>query len=307
MFFSLVKNPKNIIRDLKIFALVEFLYLVVVELLPVLIRGYWIDIGPNGNLIHLTYSLSFGYAMVLPNIMFIYLAVKNSSKLYYALSFIAGYIIMTQGNRGSFLLVIGFILLYGISIAKEKKSAKEKTLVLISTLTIAVTIVIFFIIIYPNLVSLYNNIMHSNVEVSRNVKKVSEGALLESNGRKDIWLASLNAGLKNPIFGHGFFGDRPYIVNLHYAGYSHNIFLELFASFGIFGILASLFLVVASIRMIFFCKDREWRELFIILFIPTCQLLLSLSLWYVWVFWATLAVLYKYRSTTKTWLFMHKR
>ena len=56
----------------------------------------------------------------------------------------------------------------------------------------------------------------------------------------------------------------------------------------------SAYIIVGSIYMILSCKDRLWRELFIVFFSISCQLLLSFSFWYIADFWAAMAIGHKY-------------
>ena len=51
--------------------------------------------------------------------------------------------------------------------------------------------------------------------------------------------------------------------------------------------------------MLFFCKDKEWKMLFFILFAGSLKLLLSFSIWYDWEIWAAAAVAYQYRRSLR--------
>ena len=53
-------------------------------------------------------------------------------------------------------------------------------------------------------------------------------------------------------------------------------------------------MIIGACLMIFKCSDNQWREIFIIYFSLSCQLMISMSFWYVPEFWATLAIGYTY-------------
>ena len=69
-------------------------------------------------------------------------------------------------------------------------------------------------------------------------------------------------------------------------------------SFGLVGVGILTFLLIQTIKM-FLCKDRLWRELYIVFFTVSCLLFLSLSFWYVTEFWIMIAILYKYYRNNK--------
>ena len=303
LFFSLLNDPKEILRDLRIFALVDFLYLITVELVPALIEGAWVTIGPDGKYIRLSYSLSFGYGMLIPVCILLYFAVKEKKFLDLILGIIGFYFIIEQGNRGAFLILLLYIATMGISFFIDAEGKRSKLIVLVKILLIYAIIFVFLNLIIPGISDLINYFLgrtSNEATQIRNVDMIKSGNFTDSNGRKAIWGSVENAIKKGGILGYGFFGDRPFVYKHHYVAFSHNLFLEFVASFGVLGFIICIYFAIESIRMIFFCKDTEWRNLFILLFIPTCQLLLSMSFWYIWTFWATFAVLIKYRRLTGT-------
>ena len=117
-------------------------------------------------------------------------------------------------------------------------------------------------------------------------------------GRKDIWGYALKAIIQRPLFGWGS-GSFPFIFRNFtgiWKGHSHNIFLELFFSYGIFVGLAFMYffkqIFFISFKKIFFVKlindniiDRAWfcSSLSLILSqlidIQYFDIRISLSLW----------------------------
>ena len=126
-----------------------------------------------------------------------------------------------------------------------------------------------------------------------------KGSFSASNGRDRIWNAVIDAIRSGGPFGYGMFGDRPFVAPLHIAGYSHNLILELLVSFGVFGVVIVAYIIKDAVKMLFVCKDDDWKEIYLILFVGSCKLLLSFSFWYIWEFWAAAAVAYKYGVVQK--------
>ena len=74
-------------------------------------------------------------------------------------------------------------------------------------------------------------------------------------------------------------------------GYSHNIALEMIASFGFLGIVFLLIIAVLSYKAIFRNEDETWRSIFILFFCCSVKLLVSDSFWFLPYFWARFAVI----------------
>src|SRR5699024_2881528 len=152
--------------------------------------------------------------------------------------------------------------------------------------TSLIVLTLITIILYSDLIinAIVEILERFNIN-SRSIAMITSGEFSNDNGRSIIWDTVIRAIKEGGIFGYGIMGDRPFIAPIHYVGYSHNIFLEIIVSFGLIGYFFIAYLVIDSIRMIFFCKDVNSRDLFAILFSISCQLLLSMSFWYVWEFW----------------------
>ena len=292
LFFSLFEDPEEIKGNVRLYAYIDFAYLIIVQLLPALSRGYWIDIGPSGQELHFSYNLSFGYSMVFPTIVFLYFSIKERKLIHILLSLVGMFLIITQGNRGSLILPVIFVGLMIISGILDSKDMGRKTLKIFG-------VILALIIVATMGESILNwllELMTGRGISSRTIQTLLSGSFSNDNGRKLIWMTVLGAIRDGGIFGYGVLGDRPFVFPIHYVGYSHNIFLELICSFGIIGVIVCIYIIVDAVRMIFFCKDTEWRELYIILFSISCQLIISMSFWYVWEFWAAAAIAYRYKK-----------
>lgn len=290
LFFSMLENPSKILDVIKKYAYLDFIYLLIVEYLPRLIRGYWIDINYLGQSVQYQYNLSFGYLLLLPVIVFLYFYIKE--RKFHYLFIIAGglFLIFTQGSRGALLVVGIFAGLMILNNIMETKEKKQRLIKLSLILLLCLVVIMFGHYLINMIVSLLKNIgIHS-----RTLDLFASGEITNDSGRSIIWNAVIE-GIKNgSIWGYGFFGDRPFVYPFHYVGYSHNIFLELIISFGLFGIIIILLMIIGACLMIFKCSDNQWREIFIIYFSLSCQLMISMSFWYVPEFWATLAIGYTY-------------
>ena len=291
LFFSLVDRPGNMRKVLTVYAFLDFFYLLIIELIPALIRGYWEDVAPDGSKMQMSYSLSFGYLMALPTVIFMYLSYKERKPVYYVFAAAGLLSILTNGNRGALLIPIAFCaLMWGTNVLKLKDPTK-KGLIITGVAGLAALVVVF----REQLQALLGAVVELTGIQSRSINMIVEGTITSDNGRLRIWNTVINAIRTGGPLGHGILGDRPYVYHLHVAGYSHNIVLEILCSFGIAGVFLILYLVSDIIWMLTKCKDEEWRELYIIFLASSCQLLLSKSFWYVWEFWAAAAIAYKCR------------
>lgn len=292
LFFSIEEDPDSIRMVLKIFAIIEFVYLVVVELIPALLQGYWVDVGPNGEDITLSYSLTFGYMMTLPTIIFLYLAYKEQKIRYLILSLICLLCILTNGNRGALIIPLAYIT-FMIALRVIGNDRLFKRIGKAINLTVIAGLLFFF---RDYILQALGFVLQLTGIQSRSINMIIEGTITNDNGRANIWNAVIEAIRTGGPFGYGVFGDRPFVAPIHYVGYSHNLFLELIVSFGIIGVLLILYLLMDIWRMFMVCSDDEWKELYALFLAASCQLILSESFWYVWEFWAAAAIAYKCRK-----------
>lgn len=296
LLFSLFNDANKLKKVLTKTACVLLLFQVIVVFLPAMNRGYWIDIAPNGEEMHVRYSLSFGYDMLFPLMVFLTEGIKSKKIQYYALALTCALLIITNGGRGAIVILVLFIaLLVIISILDRKTTVLKKT-VLISGLVLLVGIYCFF---FDDILALLLGFLKKQNISSRSIEMLMNGTFSAANGRDRIWNAVIDAIREGGPFGYGLFGDRPFVAPIHVAGYSHNLFLELLVSFGVIGVIAIAYIAADAIRMLFFCKDESWRTIYLILFTCSCKLMFSFSLWYAWEFWAAAAVAYKYRTEKK--------
>ena len=296
LFFAVMDDPKELKKVLVHAAYVLLFFQLVVVFLPVLRRGYWIDIAPNGEEDRMRYSLSFGYDLLLLMIIFITEGVKTKKLRFFILSILCIALFATNGGRGAVVMFVVFLVLWLLISIPDQTIASYKKILLLGGLSVAAAGILLF---WKDLTDgLLSTLKSLNLN-SRNLDMILRGTFSSSNGRSMIWGNVIEAIKNGGLFGYGMFGERPFVVSIHVAGYSHNLFLELISGFAIIGLLISLYIIVDSVRMLFFSKDKEWKMLFFILFAGSLKLLLSFSIWYDWEIWAAVAVAYQYKRSLR--------
>ena len=294
LFFSIIDKDEDFYYIIKNFSYFNFLKILIFVYIPRLIRGYWIDINYLGAKVTRLYSLSFGYTLIFPTIVFMYVFYRERKIKDLLLSVLCIGMIFFQGSRGALLLPILFLIFMSISNSIHYDSRKK----ILNKLLLAIIITMIFFIFGSQIKNVIAYIFKTLGLRSRLVTKMLTTSIFDSTGRNEIWAIVWRAMKDNWVFGYGAFGDRPFVFPEHFVGYSHNIVLEIVSSFGLFGVGILTFLLIQTIKM-FLCKDRLWRELYIVFFTISCQLFLSLSFWYVTEFWIMIAILYKYYKNNK--------
>lgn len=245
-------------------------------------RGYWLEYNYAGQLTHFSYSLAFGYKMILPCLIFIYFYIKKRSILNLILSIAVFGMILIGGSRGQLVCIAVFI---GIMSFRYYRHTNNIHKCIITIFLIICCSIIFFVGVY-NILNMVGRILDALGFSSRTVTALLSGSFTDDNSRFIIWERTVDAIKKSAFFGYGVYGDRPFISSLHYAGYCHNIFLELMISFGVpIGMLLSVILIIRSIYILLLKEDNIWIDLFAIMFAISFQLLISMSFWYVMGFW----------------------
>jgi hypothetical protein len=169
------------------------------SLLGVLYLVLWF----NGIVTMQEYSMSFGYALLLPTLYYFWKL--NIKYILYALVLVVAILIL--GNRGPLVAMMCYLFLkyffYG--------NIKQRAGIILFSLLLMIIISIFI----PSLNSQY-----------RSLQLLGEGRFIShDSNRGEIYGMIWNKILASPFWGHGIFGDRPV--------WSHNIFLELCCDFGL--------------------------------------------------------------------------
>jgi hypothetical protein len=291
-FIRIFDNPKDIKRNLKIVAFTRLAFHIF-EFYLASNRGYWVIRNAAGQMVEKEYGLGFGYELLFPTLIFGYHAIREANVKNMLLSLVGATLMLIAGSRGQFICIAIFLVIMLFTYAKPKK------LVLCGSVLLLAAIFIVFIgwdVISNTIISLLERF---NVP-SRTLNMLITGTIGITSGRDILWGNAVSKIQENP-FGYGFMGDRHFQVYTHFSGYSHDIFLELWIDFGVIvGTGIILILLIGAIKMLFCCKDDDWRGLFIIFFSVSCQLIMSKTFWRSPYFWAAIAITVSYN-------FIHKK
>lgn len=289
-----VNTPKEIWKGLKYVACIEFLYCTY-QFLDFLRVGYWVDYNSLGELAHYTYNLTYGYSVTFPIVIFLTWAVKEKNKKLYIPTVILLFCMLMAGSRGTIIVIVVFIALLMYSYTTLINLLKYFIIIIMGGIVIALTG-------FENIIMYIASIGEKMGISSRTLLKLVSGTISDGTGRDLIYEAALGIIKDHKLFGTGLFGDRPVIVQYHNAGYCHNIFLELASNFGIpVAILVLGMILLWGYRIMVRNKDIEWKLLFAIFFSVSCQLLLSMSYWFVPSFWAMLGIFVNYSKDNKSY------
>jgi len=289
LFIRIFDDPKALLRAFKYAASVLLLYNTYL-LFVALRRGYWI-INSFGYDMQYSYDLNYGYSHLVIFATFMVLGFRENKKRYYFIGLLSMIEVVLGGSRGPIIymvLLVAFLYFY-----KMRDSHSKKQIIMAVVAIIGAGIV--FTVGFDNLTKLLGYFLSSiGFGGSRTVQNLINGSISDDNGRMAIWAIAINMIKENGIFGLGYgaYGDRYVIRPLYiWVGYCHNIFLELLIDYGI--IIGCILIYIGlrgALKMLLIKQDTIWRDLFLIMFIGSCKLLLSGSYWYSEAFWGALAI-----------------
>ena len=283
LLLRLIDEPKQILQAIRTSGWLMYI-LYARQLLEAIARGYWIDTTQTGGEIHLAYNLSFGYRVLIFALVFLYCALEYKKLLDWAGAILGLGMITLGGSRGPFLDIAIFLILY---IAIKLSRSRKKGLILLLILAGAV---ILWQLYEPLLRTVAGIMDHLHLN-SRFITMMLEGNITEDTGRETIWGAAIEMIRQHPFRGYGAMGSRHVIIQYIYVAHPHNFFLEIFIDFGVIaGTVIILFLLINAVRILMRNDIGEWRFIFLIFFARSCQLLVSLTFWHVFGFWACLAI-----------------
>lgn len=195
-----------------------------------------------------TYSMSFGYSMLLPA-MYLFSQDGYIDKIASLLLFA---LILLDGSRGPVIVLTLYYAYYSL-ILSSKEVKKRMVLVFAVAVLAAVAIL-------PNMESFKN---------SRTVFLLQEGELISHDSGRDEKVYSVVRPkiMESPIVGWGIGGDRYFLD----GSYSHNIFIEVFIHYGLF-IGTALFAWLFFYCIIMFLSPRTKqipgeKEMFVMMFL----------------------------------------
>lgn len=278
----LVNDPKRILTNICISGWIMYVYYAL-QLFQSLSRGYWIDSSNKGYEIHMSYSLSFGYNVLLFVLVFFYLALETKSAINWIGFLLGFFMVLLGGSRGPILDIGIFIILY--IFIKINESKKKRMMMAIAAVGIGV-----FVIINKYIISTAASVMNQFGFSSRFVTMMLKGDVFDGNGRAIIWEAAVNMIKENPL-GYGAMGSRHVIGNLIFVGHPHQFFLEVLIDFGVIvGSALIIWMIVSTYRILTQKHNEKWLGVFIVFFARACQLLVSLTFWHSIGLWGVIAV-----------------
>lgn len=193
-----------------------------------------------------SYSMSFGYAFLLPS-LFLFNQPNTIDKVFSAILFLS---IVMVGSRGPVVVALIFFIYKFLFTSKTSHFLN---------FSIVLAIVGLSIMFLPEDVDM--------IQRSRTVDLATSGELLShTSGRDDIQEIVKEKILERPILGWGVGADREFV-----GGYSHNIFLEIFMHYGLLGG-GLLFLLLFGYLLKLYRNQcllslQDGREFFVIMFL----------------------------------------
>lgn len=281
LFIRLVDDPKKILKYLLICSWLMFIHLGI-SFFEYIARGYWITVR-EGTTVHSSYNLTFGYDLLLFEIIFLYFALKYKKLIHWIMAIAGGIMMLAGGSRGPFLDILIFLVVYiSVSIQRSRKK------LFITSSLIALLLVLYFG--YTPILNVISTFLSRMGLSSRLIKMIIAGTASDDNGRAEIWARAIQM-IKEKPWGYGAMGSREGIYDLIYVGHPHNVFLEILIDYGvIFGAGIILTGFVAFFRMLKMPDIGEWTALILIFIGASCQLLLSGTYWYRPWLWVLLAI-----------------
>lgn len=259
--FSIFLNSYSIEIEKKIIKSFIF-YLFFVLSLTVLTKGFVFDIPPRFNFSYgsfligreETYSLGLTNFFGMMALVFVYAFIREYNKkfIYLFLSFFALFFCLLGGARGEFLVTSMFFIITILFLNFNKFR-----FLFVSTL-FSLFLAFGFIYFYNNTEAL------ESIVIFQRMKILFSG---DFSSRDELILNGLYLLKENPscLFfgcGPGFFQEY---YNYSQSLYPHNFLIEFVISYGL--IIFLLFFILAFLGFVFYIKNRDFFDLFSLLFV----------------------------------------
>ncbi len=206
-----------------------------------------------------TQNMHFAY-LVLPHVIYCiwYSFTHRKDFLNHVFATLGIILLISYGNRGSFLDVLIFVVCYVLFFVKTKRKY------LIWIITIATASIIY---IYLTEILLFLQILMEDLGMSTRIidtiveeQFMGGASVSERDLFKDILWQEVEG---SPFWGYGICGSWQFI-----GIYPHDLILDMFISFGVFtGSLILLFLGILSLKALRACKTNEEKAFLLLLFI----------------------------------------
>lgn len=293
LFIRLIDDPKELKDVFRKAGWLMYLYFAY-QIYTASRRGYWVGVAGQNDTAEFSYSVSFGYHVLLFALPFLYNAIREKRLPDIVGAVIGVSMVLTNGSRGPILMTALFFVVLALrSILDERNKAKVGLRVLIVALLVLAAVVLY---------SIVNNLLITLLSAwggnSRFVQMLLAGRLTYDSGRTTIWEAAVQMIRDNP-FGYGAMGSQHVISKYIIAGYPHSVILEIMIDFGVFVGGALLIFLFRRALAIVFARDNGWSDLFIPIFCTGCALLISLCYWSNRAFWICIGIGVNYYVSQK--------
>lgn len=229
------------------------------------------------------YDMNFGYTLLFPLLCFMSLFVLERKRIYLFVSLISFVFVLLFGSRGPILCVGIYLVLLLLFVLFRKQSTHQRvlTLSIIGFLGLAAFLLLNYVVPLFDLSSLPRSLKY--------ILRVDYFSSSTDSGRKII-VEDLSYYLNNiPFFGYGLLADQGF---LGVGKYSHNIFLEMWLTFGpVISVTIMVFLLALSLKVFFDKQTSLVNKLFFITLwaFSFGRLLVSNSFWYETYFWCLIS------------------
>lgn len=278
LFIRLLDDPKRILNCLKNAGWVMMPYFIYR-----ISRGSWSTVTATGANFDSSYSVTFGYEVLLFALVFLYFALTQKKSIYIIAAIVDIVMILIGGSRGPILFIGLYVVLYIVIYAQNiKRKGPIIALAAIGSLVVYIS--------YNPLLMFMINVLDRFHVSSRFLKMLLSGTITNDSNRFTIWRAAIEM-IKRKPFGYGAMGSRHEIVNYIYAGYPHSIILEFLIDYGV--VLGGVLLIVIfgySFSILFSKGKRKWCDVFLPFFCAACSMFISLTYWSRPEFWGCLAI-----------------
>ena len=283
LIIGLYRDEERLLRDLKIIAALVFLAYIT-KFIGAMARGYWVVNGRRA-----TYDMAFGFRILFCTAFWGAMGLLKDKRYLY-LYFAGLLIILLGGSRGAFVWAVA-LPIANIPFRYSSMTSNQKKGTLLAVL-LFIPFAIAILRYTDEILMLFASGLRRLGLSSRTILSMARGTMSEENGRDIIFRMARNLIKTGGPFGRGFYGDRITIGQRFYWGYSHDIFLELFVSFGyVGGTILSAALIIGCIKLYKSVFNSTRKVIFLTFFVNSLQLILSNSFWYESSFWALLALM----------------
>lgn len=282
------KTPKQLFRNLKAAILIRGVYYMYQVLEPIR-TGYW-QYEQFGVIKRSQSHMTWSYGVLMVIAVLSIMAIQEKKRILFIPVGIGLIGILLYGSRGSIVSYAIGAALYILFGERKKLELKKIVIILLA--------VIFVAFVFSDLgastvemLAQRTGIKSRFITTYLNMMQGDKSMDSESNGRDRIWALVLGMIREKPL-GYGPMGHRNAIYRIGIKwGYSHNLFLDWLAEYGVlFGSLAIFGLFFMIVRLFRKSNEPIERMLLILIITVSCEMLFSGYYWIHFGIWSILAL-----------------